>query len=137
MPNPVAICINKLLDHNPIKTSAPCRIDSGGTWDIKAFALRTSVRLLPYKRGWVKISSDNFESSESYQASSAPFNSRFGIFFALISFYNFHGLELVIESTSPVKAGLGGSSTAVVATWEESQLMITTFSISLIIWKMP
>ncbi len=131
MSNPVAICINKLLDHNPIKTSAPCRIDSGGTWDIKAFALpleyinpstinialnlRTSVRLLPYKRGWVKISSDNFESRESYQASSAPFNSRFGIFFALISFYNFHGLELVIESTSPVKAGLGGSSTAVVA----------------------
>ena len=99
MPNPAAICINKLLGHNPIKTSAPCRIDSGGTWDIKAFALplehirpltinialdlRTTVKLLPYKRGWVKISSDNFESSESYQASSAPFNSQFGIFFAL------------------------------------------------------
>ena len=126
-----ALCINKFLEHHPITASAPCRIDSGGTWDIKALALplenikpltlnialnlRTSVTLLPYKPGWVKISSDNFNISEEYQFQEAPFNSQFGIFFAVLSFFNFHGLEVVIKSTSPVKAGLGGSSTATVA----------------------
>lgn len=130
MPNS-AICINEFLEHNPIKTSAPCRIDSGGTWDIKALALpleiikpltinialnlRTTVELLPYKSGYVQISSDSFKRSESYQAAHTPFNSQFGVFFGLISFYNFHGLHLVIKSASPVKAGLGGSSTASVA----------------------
>ena len=71
MPQP-NVCIKELLEKNPIKTSAPCRIDSGGTWDIKSLALplegadpitvnlainlRTYVTLLPYKSGWVRIS---------------------------------------------------------------------------------
>lgn len=126
-----ALCINEFLELHPITASAPCRIDSGGTWDIKSLALplenlkpltlnialnlRTSVTLLPYKTGWVKISSDNFNTYESSELPAAPFNSQFGIFFAIVSFFNFHGVEVVIKSTSPVKAGLGGSSTAVVA----------------------
>jgi D-glycero-alpha-D-manno-heptose-7-phosphate kinase len=126
------VCIKELLEKNPIKTSAPCRIDSGGTWDIKAFALplegadpitvnlaislRTYVTLLPYKSGWVRISSDNFDTQEAYPLDKAPFNSQFGLFFAIASFFRFHGLEIAIRSTSPVNAGLGGSSTAAVAT---------------------
>ena len=125
-------CIKKLLEKNPITTSAPCRIDSGGTWDIKALALplervapatvnlaitlRTYVTLLPYKSGWVRISSDNFETQEAYPLDKAPFNSQFGLFFAIASFFRFHGLEIAIQSSSPVNAGLGGSSTAAVAT---------------------
>jgi D-glycero-alpha-D-manno-heptose-7-phosphate kinase len=124
-------CIRELLERNPIKTSAPCRIDSGGTWDIKALALplegvvpvtvnlaidlRTYVTLLPYKSGWIKISSENFDSQEAYPFAEAPFNSQFGLFFAIVSFFKFHGLEIAIRSTSPIKAGLGGSSTAAVA----------------------
>jgi D-glycero-alpha-D-manno-heptose-7-phosphate kinase len=116
----------------PITASAPCRIDSGGTWDIKALALplegvdpitvnlaislRTYVTLLPYKSGWVRISSDNFDTQEAYPFDKAPFNSQFGLFFAIASFFRFHGLEIEIRSTSPVNAGLGGSSTAAVAT---------------------
>ncbi|MFO8163032.1 MAG: hypothetical protein R6T98_00680 [Desulfatiglandales bacterium] len=116
----------------PITTSAPCRIDTGGTWDIKALALplewidpvtvnlainlRTYVSLLPYKSGWVKISSDNFDTEEAYPLDSAPFNSQFGLFFSIASFFRFHGLHMKIQSTSPVNAGLGGSSTAAVAT---------------------
>jgi len=116
---------------NPIRASAPCRIDSGGTWDIKALALplegvapitvnmaidlRTYVTLLPYKSGWIKISSDNLDVQEAYPFASIPFNSKFGLFFAIASFFEFHGLEMVIRSTSPVMAGLGGSSTAAVA----------------------
>ncbi len=124
-------CIRELLEENPIKTSSPCRIDSGGTWDIKALALplegvvpitvnlainlRTYITLLPYESGWVKISSDNFDTQETYPFANIPFNSRFGLFFAIVSFFKFHGVEIVIRSTSPVNAGLGGSSTAAVA----------------------
>ena len=124
-------CIKEVLEENPIKTSAPCRIDSGGTWDIKALALplegvvpvtvnlaidlRTYVTLLPYRSGWVKISSDNFDAQEAYPLAEAPFNSQFGLFFAIASFFKFHGFEIVIRSISPIKAGLGGSSTAAVA----------------------
>jgi len=78
-------------------------------------SLRTYVTLLPYKSGWVKISSDNFNAQEAYPFVNIPFNSRFGLFFAIASFFMFHGLEMVIRSTSPVMAGLGGSSTAAVA----------------------
>ncbi|UCH00395.1 MAG: galactokinase [Deltaproteobacteria bacterium] len=124
-------CIREVLERNPIKTSAPCRIDSGGTWDIKALALplegavpvtvnlaidlRTYVTLLPFKSGWVKISSDNLDAQEAYPFAGAPFNSQFGLFFAIASFFRFHGFEAVIRSSSPIKAGLGGSSTAAVA----------------------
>ncbi len=115
----------------PITASAPCRIDSGGTWDIKALALplegvmpvtvnlainlRTDVTLLPYKSGWVKVSSDNLDFQEAYLFVNIPFNSQFGLFFAIASFFEFHGLEIVIRSSSPVMAGLGGSSTGSVA----------------------
>jgi D-glycero-alpha-D-manno-heptose-7-phosphate kinase len=126
------VSIKKLLEKNPITTSAPCRIDSGGTWDIKSLALplegaapitvnlaislRTYVTLLPYKSGWIRITSDNFDTQEAYPLVKAPFNSQFGLFFAIASFFGFHGLEIKIRSTSPVNAGLGGSSTAAVAT---------------------
>jgi D-glycero-alpha-D-manno-heptose-7-phosphate kinase len=124
-------CIREVLEENPIKTSAPCRIDSGGTWDIKALALplegvvpvtvnlaidlRTYVTLLPYRSGWVKVSSDNFDAQEAYPLAEAPFNSQFGLFFAIASFFKFHGFEILIRSSSPIKAGLGGSSTAAAA----------------------
>lgn len=126
------VCIKELLEKNSITTSAPCRIDSGGTWDIKSLALplegvvpvtvnlainlRTYVTLLPYKSGWVRISSENFDTHEAYPLGKAPFNSQFGLFFAIASFFGFHGVEIEIRSTSPVNAGLGGSSTAAVAT---------------------
>lgn len=127
-------CLTKFLEENPVKTSAPCRIDAGGTWDIKSLALplegakpttvnlalnlRTSVSLLPYRPGWIKVSSDDFDATEAYPLNRAPFNSQFGLIFAVVSFFRFHGLEIVIRSTAPVRAGLGGSSTAAVATVE-------------------
>ncbi|NVM24456.1 MAG: galactokinase [Desulfobacterales bacterium] len=125
----------------PIRASAPCRIDSGGTWDIKALALplegvapitvnlaidlRTYVTLLPYKSGWVKVSSDDLDTQEAYLFAEVPFNSPFGLFFAIASFFMFHGLEMVIRSRSPVMAGLGGSSTAAVAAIEAFSVVKT------------
>ncbi len=121
----------KKLAKNPIEASAPCRIDSGGTWDIKTLALplekiapvtvnlalnlRTSVRLSPFKNGWVRVSSEGFSKEEQYPSESLPFNTPFGLFFAAISYFGFHGLNVHISSDSPVKSALGGSSTALIA----------------------
>ncbi len=124
--------LRALLEHRPIMSSAPCRVDSGGTWDIKALALpfehtgpvtvnlalnlRTYVTLLPFTPGWVKVSSDSFDAQEAYPFAEIPFNSQFGLVFSIASFFQLHGLEIQVTSTSPVKAGLGGSSAAAVAT---------------------
>ena len=113
------ICLKNLLAQHAVEASAPCRIDSGGTWDIKATALpmeriepmtvnvalnlRTSVVLAPYEDGWVKISSEGFPRGESYTKEQLPFDSPFGLFFAAVSHFGFHGLEVHIRSQSPVK----------------------------------
>jgi D-glycero-alpha-D-manno-heptose-7-phosphate kinase len=123
--------LQDLLAEQPVEASAPCRIDCGGTWDIKAMALpmegigpitvnmalnlRTSATLSPYKDGWVKISSLGFPKGAAFHKDKLPLDSRFGLFFAAVSYFGFHGLEVRIQSRSPVKSALGGSSTALVA----------------------
>ena len=125
------IPVKDLLAQRPVEASAPCRVDSGGTWDIKALALpleaiqpttvnialtlRTSASLHPYKDGKIKISSIGFSEPEIFSIDRLPFDSPFGLFFAAISFFGFHGLEVRIDSQSPVRSALGGSSTALVA----------------------
>jgi D-glycero-alpha-D-manno-heptose-7-phosphate kinase len=123
--------LKKILELHPVNTSAPCRIDTGGTWDIKAMALpmepiepvsvnmalslRTYVAVSPFKDGWVKVTSEGFPHGGQYPHESLPFNAPFGIFFAAISYFGFHGLQVSIRSDSPVQSALGGSSTALVA----------------------
>ena len=125
------ILVKDLLTQRPVKASAPCRVDSGGTWDMKALSLplaatrpttvnialtlRTSAGLYPYKKGKIKIGSIGFAQPEIFSIDRLPFDSPFGLFFAAISFFGFHGLEVKIDSQSPVKSALGGSSTALVA----------------------
>lgn len=125
------IPVNDLLARRTVEASAPCRIDSGGTWDIKALSLpfeatqpttvnialtlRTSAGLYPYKDGKVKIGSTGFAKPEIFHIDRLPFDSTFGLFFAAVSFFGFHGLEVKIDSQSPVRSALGGSSTALVA----------------------
>ena len=123
--------VRELLTRSPVTVSAPCRVDTGGTWDIKALALplewqtpatvnmaltlRTTVTLHPYKEGRVKIFSRGFSHTEEAFADRLPFDSPFGLFFAAVSYFGFHGLEVEIDSQSPIKSALGGSSTALVA----------------------
>jgi D-glycero-alpha-D-manno-heptose-7-phosphate kinase len=124
--------VKNILEKKPVEVSAPCRIDSGGTWDIKAMAipfehitpvtvnisltLRTSVTLSPFRDEYIKISSAGFKYAEKYHIkNNPPFDSSFGIFIAAINHFGFHGLEVTIRSDSPVKSALGGSSTALVA----------------------
>ena len=123
--------IRDILKHHPVTASAPCRIDSGGTWDIKALALpleliepvtinialslRTWVTLSPFKVGWVRISSEGISKGEQYHQENLPFNTPLGLYFAAVSHFGFHGLQVNIRSDSPVKSALGGSSTALIA----------------------
>ncbi len=125
------LSVRRILENDPVDASAPCRIDAGGTWDIKAMALpfeairpvtvnmaldlRTRVDLFPFEDGKIKISSRGFPEGEVFAADRLPLDSPFGLFFAAVSHFGFHGLELRIRSDSPVKSALGGSSTALVA----------------------
>ena len=127
----MSLCLKNHLEQAPIRASAPCRIDSGGTWDIKTLALpferikpttinialnlRTEVTLSPYKENRIKISSDGFTHVEDYSRLAPSMASPFGLFIAAISFFDVQGLHVHIRSGSPVKSALGGSSTALIA----------------------
>jgi D-glycero-alpha-D-manno-heptose-7-phosphate kinase len=122
--------LRKLLESAPIETSAPCRIDMGGTLDIPTFyyplrhldpctfnialGLRTRVRLQPYTKGVIKISSRGFKDAE-YPADAAPFDHPLGLMFATATYFNAGGVHIDIESGSPPRSALGGSSVAAVA----------------------
>ncbi|MCG8643542.1 MAG: galactokinase [Desulfobacterales bacterium] len=110
--------------------SVPCRIDFGGTLDISTFYLafqntvpssinmaldlRTRVTLSPFKKGWIKVSSRGFEPAE-FEHGRAPFNHPMGLMFCVAHYFDAHGVHVRIESSSPPKSALGGSSSAAVA----------------------
>ncbi len=118
------------MNKKKIKASVPCRVDLGGTLDISTFFLplnhlrpstfnialdmRTKVTLSPWKENYIKISSRGFKSAE-FEASKAPFNHPMGLMFAVVNFFNGHGIHVHIESSSPPRSALGGSSSAAVA----------------------
>lgn len=121
---------NNILKDFIIETSVPCRIDMGGTLDLSIFYnplrhlspctaniaidLRTVVKLLPYHSGRVKVSSRGFESAE-YATGTAPFDHPLGLMFATAEYFQLDGAHVVIESESPPRSALGGSSAALVA----------------------
>ena len=122
------ISVKEILDNASVTASAPCRIDAGGTWDIKAMALsferyrpvtfnaaidlRTTVTLLPYRSGRVRITSEGFPEGVECKGKGLDLTAPFAIFFAAVNYFGFTGLEVRISSASPVKSALGGSSTA-------------------------
>jgi D-glycero-alpha-D-manno-heptose-7-phosphate kinase len=119
-----------ILKSAPILASAPCRIDMGGTLDIKSFHLplrrlspctvnaainlRTRVRILPGVLEQVKVSSSGFE-SVSFPEDAAPFNHPLGLMFAIATYFGVSGIHIDIESASPPRSALGGSSAAAIA----------------------
>ena len=118
------------LENNPVEASAPCRLDMGGTLDIRTFYLplswlkpstvnmaldmRTRVRLLPYRQGEVKVSSRGFK-TEAMPLDRAPFAHPLGLIFAVAYYFRIDGVHIDIESASPPRSALGGSSVASVA----------------------
>ena len=79
-----------------------------------ALELRTRVRLMPFTRGRIKISSRGFEDAQ-FPADAAPFNHPMGLMFATAAFFRAEGIHIDIESQSPPRSALGGSSVAALA----------------------
>ena len=121
---------NPILANKPIVASVPCRVDFGGTLDISTFYLplaymkpasfnialnlRTVVTLSAWTQNRIKISSRGFESTEC-DRDQVPFDHPMGLMFAVASYFNAHGVHIQINSTSPPRSALGGSSSAAVA----------------------
>ena len=119
-----------IIESHQVEASAPCRIDMGGTLDISTFYyplrylspctvnmaihLRTRVRLLSYEKGMVKISSKGFISAE-YHLDESPFDHPLGLMFAIAAYFRAEGVHIDINSSSPPRSALGGSSAAAVA----------------------
>ena len=95
---------------------APC------TFNI-ALGLRTRVRLRPYSRGRIKISSRGFKDAQFY-ADAAPYDHPLGLMFATAAYFNLQGIHIDIDSQSPPRSALGGSSVAAVALVAASSKLI-------------
>ena len=122
--------MRNIIESHLIEASAPCRIDMGGTLDISTFYyplrhffpctaniainLRTTVRLLPYDKNKIKITSKGFKCAE-YILDKAPFDHPLGLIFAIAAYFRAEGIHIDIESSSPPRSALGGSSAAAVA----------------------
>jgi len=122
--------LTNLLKKDEIKVSVPCRVDLGGTLDISTFYLplnflspssfniaidmRTHVTLSAFKKGHVKISSKGFETAQ-FLSFEAPFDHPMGLMFAIADYFHIDGVHIHIESSSPPRSALGGSSAAAVA----------------------
>lgn len=91
----------------PLRHLEPC------TFNI-AIDLRTTVRLLFHNRNTVKITSRGFEAAE-FDIDSAPFRHPMGLMFAIAAYFRTSGVHIDIDSASPPKSALGGSSSAAVA----------------------
>jgi len=122
--------MRKIIESHQIEASAPCRIDVGGTLDISTFYyplrhlfpctvniainLRTKVRLLPYDKKKIKVTSKGFKGAE-YLLDEAPFDHPLGLIFAIAAYFRAEGIHIDIDSSSPPRSALGGSSVAAVA----------------------
>jgi len=120
----------RALENGPVTVSAPCRLDMGGTLDIRTFSsalqhhepctvnialdLRTTVRIAPYTRGRIRVRSRGFRDAE-FPAGRAPFRHPLGLMFAVAEFFQADGVHISVDSTSPPRSALGGSSVAAVA----------------------
>lgn len=119
--------LSRCLEKQAVEASAPCRLDMGGTLDLSTFYLslrhlkpctfnvaldlRTRVRLLPYLDGRIKITSRGFAPVD-VDSRKAPFSSPVGLMLAVASFFNADGVHIDIDSSSPPRSALGGSSVA-------------------------
>jgi D-glycero-alpha-D-manno-heptose-7-phosphate kinase len=122
-------CLSQYLSSVSLESSAPHRLDVGGTWDLKALALpyehivpstvniaialKTRVRLQPYLSGRVRITDGTY--AEAFALAEVPFDSRFGLLWAIVSHLQVDGFEMQLRYEAPSRAGLGGSGTLAVA----------------------
>ena len=120
----------QLLAGGAVTASAPCRVDLGGTLDIDtigmplrhwqpctvniALDLRTRVTIAPFRPGWIEVASRGFEVAR-FRSATAPFDHPLGLIFAVAAYFQAAGVAISIDSSSPPRSALGGSSVAAVA----------------------
>ncbi|MDQ3099437.1 MAG: hypothetical protein M3Q44_06860 [bacterium] len=120
---PKTISLSALLEKRSIATSAPCRIELGGTWDVKGFALpyewinpctvniamnmRTHVILSSHTPGKIKLIQSN-ESIE-FDLYTPDLKGPFKLLCMIASYFGMDGYVANFAFESPVKSGLGGS----------------------------
>ncbi len=113
----------RILSKKTISVSAPNRIELGGTWDVKGFALayewikpctvnfgislRTTVTLYPYHENKIKITNGNEETEFSLY--DANYLDKFRLLSVIASHYGISGYHAVFEYQGPTRSGLGGS----------------------------
>jgi D-glycero-alpha-D-manno-heptose-7-phosphate kinase len=130
MDAPMDMPIHTIVATHHVSASAPCRVDMGGTLDLAVFYLplqpvgpatfnmaidlRTTVSLEPHNGPGVQIASRGFDTAE-FVAAEAPFDHPLGLFFAVAAHFDLQGLRIHIDSASPPRSALGGSSVAAVA----------------------
>jgi D-glycero-alpha-D-manno-heptose-7-phosphate kinase len=122
--------IRQVIEAYRVKASAPCRVDMGGTLDIATFYvplqaaaprtvnlaldMRTRVELEPIEADEIRITSRGFAPA-AFAPAAAPFQHPLGLFFAIAAHFDVTGIHIHIESASPPRSALGGSSVAAVA----------------------
>ncbi|MBW1896347.1 MAG: galactokinase [Deltaproteobacteria bacterium] len=122
--------VRNILESSPVEACAACRIDCGGTLDIKtlsdplkhlspctfniALDMKTRVKLLPYALGRIKVSSRGL-GTEVQSVDNVSFGGPLGLIFAIAMHFRVDGVHIEIASESPPRSALGGSSTAAVA----------------------
>jgi D-glycero-alpha-D-manno-heptose-7-phosphate kinase len=91
----------------PLRHLFPCTVNI-------AINLRTKIRLLPYDKKRIKVTSKGFKEAE-YLLDKAPFDHPLGLIFAIAAYFRAEGIHIDIDSSSPPRSALGGSSVAAVA----------------------
>ena len=91
----------------PLRHLFPCTVNI-------AINLRTTVRLLPYDKNKIKVTSKGFKGAE-YLLDKTPFDHPLGLIFAIAAYFRAEGIHIDIDSSSPPRSALGGSSAAAVA----------------------
>lgn len=125
----MAIDLREILNGVTLQASAPGRIDCGGGWDLKGFAitheaihpstvnlalnLRTTVTLDPAETGSVCVTGNRLDSQTHRHP--LPFVGPGGLIFAIVSHFDVSGVRMIIGSDIPLQSGLGGSGVLAVA----------------------
>jgi len=113
-----------------VRAAAPCRIDMGGTLDLKTFYLPlrsenpctvnialdlpTVVEVKAGRQDGVRIVSSGFAPAH-FSPGRAPLDHPLGLMFAVAGYFQADRVDIRIASTSPPRSALGGSSAAAIA----------------------
>ena len=116
--------------HGTIHTSAPCRLDVSGTWDLPQFALpfrnahpnttnialdlRTHCCVSQDDEGVIAVSDD--WNREVQPADSPRYDGPFGLVHAIASYFGVDSISIKFGYEAPPKSGLGGSGVLGVVT---------------------